>query len=279
MIDQKIKDTYQNMSKTQKKIANFITGNPSEAAYHNGKSLALAAGVSQASLIRFCTFLGYSGFPQMHRDLQELARAQDNMRERVRRSYKAYGEKEEGVAKIFHDDMDRIEQSLEKLDMKDFFQTCSEMVLADRIYIIASRSAAALGSFFQYYLNMALGNVMLVTEEGQSADILSGLRHQDMVIGITFSRYASRTLALFRYASERGANTVAITDTEFSPVKEYARHIFYTCTAMPTYLDSFAAPVSLINAFLTEIGRMRNIELEHRVSELDNFYKEFHVFE
>lgn len=278
-VNELIVEKYEKMSKTQKKIANFVLQNVTAASYCNIQQLARAAGASEASILRFCTFLGFKGFPEFKSEMQQAAKEQMTMKDRLKISYQAYDEKEAGIAEIFRQDINRIESTLGHLDMDMFFEACQKIILADKIYIIASRSAAALGLFFQYYLNMILGNVELITGLDCHADLLCKVSANDMVIGITFSRYSSITDKMFRYAAQRGAVTMAITDSLVSPIVKKAKYSFLTETAMPTYIDSFVAPLTLINAILTEIGRNRNIELENRLNQLEAFSNEFEIFE
>lgn len=279
MVSEVIAEKYEIMSKTQKKIANYVLKNITDTSYLNIKELAEKVGAGEATIIRFCTFLGYKGYPEFKNDLRNQAREQSGIKERLRKSYDTFDGKEAGIARIFHDDINRIEATLDNLNMNDFFSVCQELILARKIYIVASRSASALGQFFQYYLNMALENVVLITDMDCAADVLCRVNEEDVVIGITFSRYSTTTINLFHYASEKNAKTVAITDTAVSPIIKYAGYVLLAETAMPSYLDSFVAPLTLINAILTEIGRNKNIELEHRITELDRFYDKFSVFE
>ena len=136
-----------------------------------------------------------------------------------------------------------------------------------------------MGDFFAYYLNMCRSNVTMITDMNHTADVLSTVNNRDVVIGITFDRYSRITAEMFRYAAEKKAVTVAITDTMLSPVIKSADYYFLTETSMPTYIDSFVAPLTLINAFLTEIGRNRNLELGQRMQELEEFHDHFHIFE
>lgn len=279
MIKELIIEKYDEMSKTQKQIANYILQNISSVPFYSIQKLAKEVGTSEASIIRFCTFLGFKGFPGFKSELQKLAQEQMSMKERLEISYKAFDEKENGIAEIFREDMNRIERTLEQLNMDDFFKVCDEIILARKIYIIAARSAMALGQFFQYYLNMTLGNVELLTDMNCDTDVLSSLGREDLVIAITFKRYSRVTIDMFRYAAEKGAVTVAITDSPVSPIIKPAKYHIMAETSMPTYIDSFVAPLTVINAILTQIGRNKNIELEHRLQELDDLYKHFKVFE
>lgn len=279
MVKEQIAEKYEEMSKTQKRIANYILQNMTNVSYFNIQKLAAQVQTSEASILRFCTFLGYKGFPEFKAALQKTVTSQMGISERLKISYEAYDGKESGIAEIFRQDMTRIENTLKQLDMDVFFKACNELILAKKIYILAARSAAALGQFFQYYLNMTLGNVELVTGMDCHADLLCEVTKEDVVVGITFSRYSKVTGEMFRYAAKKEAVTVAITDTILSPMIKDAKYYFLTDTAMPTYIDSFAAPLTLINAILTEIGRNRNLQLERRISQLDSFSKEFEIFE
>ncbi len=279
MIREEITEQYENMSKTQKKIANFILNNITAVSYYNVQQMAKEVGTSEASILRFCTFLGYKGYPEFKAEIQKLAKEQISIKERLEISYNAYDDKEAGIAEIFQHDAKRIQNTLSQLDMDTFFKACQEIILAKRIYIVASRSASSLGQFFQYYLNMTLGNVELIHSLDCRADLLCDISKNDVVIGITFNRYSKITDKIYKYAYENGAVTIAITDTIVSPVIKHSKYYFLTETAMATYIDSFVAPLTLINAILTEIGRNRNIELERRLSKLDMFGKEFDIFE
>lgn len=279
MIKELITSNYEDMSKTHKKIASYVLKNTTAVSYFNIGQLAEAVGTSEASILRFCTHLGFKGFPEFKNQLQSEAQNQMSLADRLAISQKAYDEKELGIAEIFQHDAGRIAKTLEKLDMDDFFAACQKIILAKKIYILSARSAISLGQFFQYYLNMTLGNVELINSLDCRADLLCDISSDDVVIAITFSRYSKVTGEMFKYASEKGAVSIAITDSEVSPIVKPATYAFLAETSMPSYIDSFVAPLTLINAFLVEIGRNRNIELTNRINKLDEFSKTFDIFE
>ena len=149
---------------------------------------------------------------------------------------------------------------------------------AKKIFVISSRSANSLGGFLSYYLNMAVGNTTHIYDMGYESDYLSQIENGELVIGLTFYRYCRSTVDLFKYAKKKGAKTIAITDSEVSPLIANADRYLIANTSMPSYIDSFVAPLSLINAILSEIGRQKNVELEKKLSDLDDFYNSNKVF-
>ena len=266
------------MSKSQKKIAEYILMNRDTVAFMNVKKLAREADVSDASITRFAAFMGYKGYPQLRNDLREKTREQLSIRDRLAISYDEYNENDAGIAKIFNEDANRIKATLSNLDFNTFHMVVEKILAARKIYIISGRSAAALGKFFHYYLNMVLGNVEQISASDGKEMIMYDICEKDVVIAITFSRYTKKTVELFNYAQKKGAENIAITDSMTSPVIKNAKYYFLMETQLNTYLDSFVAPLSLINALLTYIGRYKNMELEEKFSELEEIWDEFDIF-
>ena len=278
-IYEKIAKKTEAMSKSQKKIANYILKNRDNVAFMNVSELAEEAEVSQASIIRFATFMGYKGYPQLQSELREKTREQLNIRDRLTISYEEYNENDAGIAKIFKEDINRINTTLAGLNFETFHAVIEEIIKARRVYIVCGRSAVALGSFFHYYLNMALGNVELVSSFDNREELMHDVQEGDVVIAITFSMYTRRTVEILEYAYKKNALTISITDYMTSPVIKSSRYYLLTETRFNTYLDSFVAPLSLINAILTYIGKHKNTELEARLTSLEKMWKEFDVFQ
>lgn len=266
------------MSKSQKKIAQFILSNRDDVAFMNVSELADAADVSEASIVRFALFMEYKGYPQLQNELQDAARERLSIKDRLTMSYTEYDENDAGIAKIFNEDINRIQKTLSGLNFETLHTVVEKLLDARKIFIICGRSAVALGMFFQYYLDMALGNVELVSSFEGNEEKMYDICGEDVAIAFTFDRYTRKTVELLEFAEQRGAVTVSVTDTMVSPVIRNSRYYFLTETRLDSYLDSFVAPLSLINAILTYIGKCKNSELEERLSKLENIWQSFDVF-
>ena len=101
----------------------------------------------------------------------------------------------------------------------------------------------------------------------------------DVVIGISFPRYSSRTIKALRFAKDRGATVVAITDSKFSPLSEHANHILTARSDMASFVDSLVAPLSVINALIVALGMRRKEETYHIFEELERIWDEYDVYE
>jgi DNA-binding MurR/RpiR family transcriptional regulator len=149
---------------------------------------------------------------------------------------------------------------------------------AKRVYIVANRSAVSLGIFLQYYLNIILGNTELLRSVESATDHLNKLSQSDVVLGISFSRYTNSTVEIFSYAKDVGAKTIAITDNHFSPLIKYAQISLTASSQIPTFIDSFVAPLSLINALITIVGREKGDDFCDRLLNFEKIWERFDIF-
>ena len=266
------------MSKSQQKITRFILENRLRASFLNVQQMAATTGVSEASVIRFANYLGYKGYPQLQKDLQEEATNEFSITERLAVSAQAYDEKEAGILAFFEEEKLRIQRTMENFDPHKFLKVVDEILAARQVFIVCGRSATSVGTFFQYYLNIILGNVTLIDCYNGKEEALCDIDKSDIVIGITVKRYTRQTCELVAYAHEKGATTVAITDSFMSPLIKDSTYYFLAETGMPTYIDSFIAPLAIINAFLTYIGKAKGSELEKRFASLESLWEKFDVF-
>lgn len=277
-IYQHIATEMERMSKIQLRIANYMIDHKNSVSFYNVKKIAELASVSEASIIRFATFLGFSGYPELREEFQLATQQQLSVKERLQMSYQAYGQQEADVLDVIKDDIYNISTALENLDFDNFTKIAEEILKAKRVFVVAFRSAASLGSFFQYYLNFTLDHVTLISSLGDYIERLETLNSEDLCIALTFERYSKATYDIISYAKKKKCRTVSLTDSLLSPVISHSDYYILTQTKMPTYLDSFVAPLSIINALLTYIGRHKNTELEKRLQDYDNVWDNFDVF-
>lgn len=275
-IYQKLAAELPQMSKTQTKIADYILNNRNSVSFYNVRKLAQLAGVSEASVIRFSVFLGFKGYPELREALQEATQHHLSVKDRLIMSYHAYQDNE--ILDVMKDDVNNILQTLENTDIEKVKKICAEIISAKHIFIISCRSAASLGTFFWYYLNMILDNVTLITSLSDDIERLETVTSEDLFIGLSFERYSKVTYQMIKFAKEKGCKTISITDTLLSPLIPWSDSYLLSCTKMPTFLDSFVAPLSIINMLITYIGRAKNTDLEKRLQEYDNIWNTFDMF-
>lgn len=266
------------MSKSNLRIAKYILENPNTVPFLNGDKLAKITGVSPATVVRFSTFLGYSGYPELQQYMQSSAQQQLTTNERLKISKEVYNDQNQSVYDIFLDDISNIKSTLDKLDIEVFKRAVESLVKAKRVYIVANRSATALGVFLQYYLQFLLEQVELIHSIENVSERIYNLNEDDVVIGISFARYTKSTLKVLSYAKEKEATTVAITDNLLSPLIPYADIPLTASSQMPTFIDSFVAPLSLINALIISVGKEKEENFQGKLESLEEIWDKLNIF-
>ncbi len=275
-----IQENVHTFSKGQRKIASFILESYDKAAFMTASRLGKRVGVSESTVVRFAFELGYDGYPDMQRSLQKMIRNRLTTVQRIEVTKDRLGD-QDLLSMVLQSDIEKIRMTLEELDRDSFEQTVDAIVSARKIYIIGVRSSAAIASFLHFYFNLIFDNVALVSANTASEIFESLLRvgEGDVVIGISFPRYSSRTVQAMSFARDRGATTVAITDGESSPLAPISRYSLMARSDMASFVDSLVAPLSLVNALLVAVSQRKNEDLAHTFHTLEEIWDEYGVYE
>ena len=275
-----IHDNMGSFSKGQKKIANFILEFYDKAAFMTASRLGKKVGVSESTVVRFASELGYNGYPDMQRSLQKMIRNRLTTVQRIEVTNDRLGG-QDLLSMVLQSDIDKIRVTLEELDRESFDRAVDAIVSAKKIYIIGVRSSAAIAAFLHFYCNLIFDNVVLVSANTASEIFESLLRvgEGDVVIGVSFPRYSSRTVQAMSFARDRGAATIAITDGEASPLAPISRYNLMARSDMASFVDSLVAPLSLVNALLVAVSWRKNDELARTFRTLEGIWDEYGVYE
>lgn len=274
-----IRENMGTFSKGQKKIAGFILESYDKAAFMTASRLGKRVGVSESTVVRFASELGYDGYPDMQRSLQKMIRSRLTSVQRIEVTNDRLGE-QELLPMVLQSDMEKIRLTLEELDRESFERAVDAIVEARKIYIIGVRSAAAIATFLSFYLKLIMNNVTLVSANTASEvfESLFWVGEGDVVIGASFPRYSSRTVQAMNFARDRGAATVAITDSDASPLAPISTYTLKARSDMASFVDSLVAPLSLVNALLVAVSRRKNDSLDHTFQTLEKIWDEYGVY-
>ncbi len=275
-----IQENAPTFSKGQRKIANFILESYDKAAFMTASRLGKKVGVSESTVVRFASELGYDGYPDMQRSLQKMIRNRLTTVQRIEVTNDRLGD-QDLLSMVLQSDIDKIRLTLEELDRTSFDQAVDAIVSARKIYIIGVRSSAAIAAFLHFYCNLIFDNVVLVSANTASEIFESLLRvgGGDVVIGVSFPRYSSRTVQAMSFARDRGAVTIAITDGEASPLAPICTYSLMARSDMASFVDSLVAPLSLVNALLVAVSWRKNDELARTFRTLEDIWDEYGVYE
>ena len=180
-------------SKGQKRIAGYILEHYDKAAYMTASKMGALVGVSESTVVRFAIELGFEGYPEMQKSLQELIRMKLTSVQRVEVTNSLIGEGDV-LEKILVSDAEKIRRTLEEIDHDAFEAAVDKIVAAEKIYIIGVRSSSSLAGFLNFNFRMMFDNVKFVqtTSGSEMFEQIMSINENDVMIAISFPRYSKR---------------------------------------------------------------------------------------
>jgi len=267
-------------SKGQKLIANYILQHYEKAAYMTALKLGNTVNVSESTVVRFANRLGYEGYPQLQRSLQSHIKNRLTSIQRMDVTRSRIGTLENPVEGVLNQDIDKIRRTMEAVSSEHFEKAVDTICSAKSIYIQGAMSSGILANFMHYYLRLIYNNVShigaVATNElyQQMVHIGKG----DVLIAMSFPRYAASTIDACKFARECGASIVAITDSENSPLVQYADATLFAYSDMVSFVDSLVAPMSLINALIVALSDRNRESVEKNFARLEQLWEHTEVY-
>lgn len=271
----KIEGCYSSMSKGHKRITDYITENYDKAAFMTAAKLGDAVGVSESTVVRFASSSAFR-LSSASEDLQEVVKSRLTS---VQRMEAAGGE--DMLEHAFSSDIDTIKATRESISREAFNASVEAINRAKHIYVLGVRSAASLASFAAFYLNFVYDSVTLIEPAGtgEAFDQAFRINKDDVCIAISFPRYSKQTINMLRFISDRGATVISVTDSENSPIAQFATHLLLARSSMVSFVDSLVAPLSLINALIAAAASEKSGEVYSNLSSLENIWDEYQIYQ
>lgn len=278
-ISQRIRSVYSTLSKGQKKIAGAILNDYDKAAYLTAAKLGKLVGVSESTVVRFADELGFEGYSEFQRAVQELVRMKLTPNQRIEVTKQRIG-RNDILESVIESDINKIRYTLDKLDREVFHKSVDAILGARNIYVTGARSTEALARMLSYNLSLILDNVRFVnpTSSAEVFEQMFCVSEEDTVIAFSFPRYSSKIVNAVKFARQNDAKVVVFTDSDISPLAEYASYLITAQSDMASYMDSLVAPLSIINAIIVEITRRREEEITSRFDKLEKIWDEYDVY-
>lgn len=267
-------------SKGQKRIAEYVLKHYDKAAYLTASRLSTLVGVSESTVVRFAIELGFEGYPEFQHSLKELIRTRLTSFQRMEVTDQIIGDGNV-LEKVLLSDAERIRRTYDEIDRAAFDEAVNRIIRAKTIYILGVRSSSYLAGFLNHSFRMIFDNVRLVqiTSSSDLFEQIMRIGEGDVMIAISFPRYSKRVINAVEYARKQQANIVALTDSRQSPLAVYADQLLAAQSDMASFVDSLAAPLSIINALIVAVSRRKKEELSKRLQELEAIWDHYDVYD
>lgn len=267
------------MSKGQKAISAFIYDHYDQAVFMTAAKLGETVGVSESTVVRYAMFIGYNGYPEFQRDLEDWVQNKINSVQKIGAKY-GKSTQSEILTSVLEADIEKLQDTIHSLDPVAF-ETAVDIILeAKNVYVVGVRSCEPLADFLHFYLNMIRGNVILLktTSVSETFEQMIRIDEQDAMIGISFPRYSMRTLKAMEFANDRNAKVITVTDSVHSPMNLYSSCNLLARSDMVSIVDSLVAPLSVINALVVAMCLKRPEEVKTNLKNLEEAWNNYQVY-
>lgn len=267
-------------SKGQRRISAYIIESYDKAAFMTASKLGTAVGVSESTVVRFAVELGFDGYPEMQKAMQEMVMNRLTSVQRIEVANDRIGN-QDVLTKVLQADADKLRQTSEMVSRDDFKAAVNAILKARRVYVMGVRSAAPLANFTGYYLNYMFEDVRVLTVSGagEMFENLVSIAPEDVVIAFSFPRYSSATLKAAQYCRGVGATIIGITNSNLSPLAQNSDYVLLAKSDMVSLVDSLVAPLSVVNALLVALTSAREKEVQQTLGTLERVWEEYNIYE
>ena len=266
-------------SKGQKRIAQYILEHYDKAAFMTASKLGALVEVSESTVVRFASELGYEGYPGMQRALQEMIRSRLTSTQRLQAADNRFSG-QDMLGAVVQSDIEKLRDMAAQADRQEFDRVVGRIIGARHVYILGTRSSAYVAGYLHFYLHLLFEKVTLVQSNaaGEIFEQLFRIGPEDVVIAISFPRYSQVTVNTVKFARDRGAAIIAVTDNDLSPAYQLSDAALLAPCEMISFVDSMVAPLSLVNALLVALAHRLGADVSATFSQLEDIWNEYGVF-
>lgn len=267
-FSQLVKEHYDSLSAGKKRAAKYILDHLEETSYSTMVELQSRIGVSETTIIRLAYSLGYSGFSAMQKAIQ-----QELMSSRLHTDAENESMILDDYAEVLNRDIEILRKMQEHLDRDQLEEAAHKLIHADRVFVIGQRTSYASAYWLSFTLGFMLGNIRLVEDKTSDQELLN-MTDKSVIVAISFPRYHKATYRFAEMAKAAGAQVIAITDSEVSPVSALASLSLFTKTNRDeTGYNGIAPVISLLHMLIVAVRKLDAKNVKDRLQKVEDIYK------
>lgn len=269
MVDlgQLISERFSQLTKSEKRIANYLRKNQEESAFLSAGELADRLGLSEATMVRFARTLGFSSYPAMRSVLQEAFRRRVTHSTRLRSRLDDLREAGDILDRVVASEIDYLTQALETIDRQSFHQAVDLLRSRDRVFVFGLGPSISLVDLIELRLGRFGRQVIPLTTSGREIiEKLMLLKDGDLLIAICFFDVSAVLQLVLDYAQEVHCPVIMLTDTLGSIIGDKADVVLSARRGPVSAFHSLVVPMTIINALLLALAQE---EQEQAITDLD----------
>ncbi|EJL44075.1 RpiR family transcriptional regulator [Brevibacillus agri] len=280
-VKERIRKQYGHLTASQKIISKIALEKPSLLAIHTAKKIAELTNTSEATVIRFCYALGYSGYTELQEEIKKSLLIGDQRKGPIQkyRDTEAALTRDNYAHQVIETDIAYLQQSLQQIDYGLLHQAVQSIMAAHRIVVVGFRWCHIPAKWLFSALNAIKGNTHLYTGAVDNADYFLTEREQEwLVIALSFPRHPSETVAMVHSAKALGAKVLAITEGELSPISQAADLLLKITTPQPVATSGMPTLFSVLNVLVKGVMVHDAARVQQRLQHYDEISSKLYSF-
>jgi DNA-binding MurR/RpiR family transcriptional regulator len=255
-------------------LGKYILDNPRKAVFMTTKELAQTCDVSEATVVRFVSQLGYQTYSVFQQSLRDFVDTELTLLDRTDLSG-IKGPGTDRLSRVLYEEMDNLKQFFESIDMDDLNKVVDYLEKSKSIYVIGSR----LSYTFAYYLGWSLTKVrrnvrILKGSDSAAIDWLSIAEPDSLAIIIATSRYPNELIKLGQIVRRLEHTLLVITDSSLCPLTQFAHLSLVAPSKHIPFIGSPTTISCIINYLVLELASRNGGRLKNHQEKLEQAYRE-----
>jgi len=233
------------------RVIKYVLDHPEEIISMNTADLAKKLKVDPVTIIKACQGIGLEGFHHLKKQLKENLLRSDKKSafNQVLSEFAVSTSTDEAIRHALSRDLEMLTRTIEKISFEKIKQTCQAIVSSRQTYILGLGYIGNVANYLQSLLRSHLPHTHAVTEyNGMLFDYMGHFGKGDVVLAIGFDQCQNQTIKALKKAKEKGATTIALTDSEYSPLCAYSKYELFVHPAPQYFLSPLIGAFSICNA-------------------------------
>jgi len=243
-------------SPANRATADFVLRNPVRVTAWGIEELAANANTSTATLSRFARTVGLASFSALRAEIAEVLQSVLQPVEKLRGVVRRQDGTQSVVSESLEMALTNARTTAESLAPATLARIASQLAGARCVYVMGFGLSAHLAGILSLDLQPFCPQVINVVEFGGTevaAGRLMNIGKGDVLLAISFPRYADDAIRLTRYARDRGALTLALTDSLASPLASAAHQVMVATSTHPVLSSSSVSALIVVEALVTSL--------------------------
>ena len=268
------------LSKNQQRVASYLMSNWETALYESSMVIAKKVGVSQSTVVRTVTNLGYKSFLEFQSELQQLLQEQFSSTKRIEQvSIDQEGQSvEQRISKVFLQHQKNLNMTLCHLESEQIMRAADLIWRGKRIFLLGLRTSSVLSQYFGLHLSMIRENVIILSSDYNLLENIRTVTKEDVLVVFSFTRYYRNTIEAAYFARDLKCTIIGVTDSIAAPLTGIADMVFHVPVISMHYSNSYVAVFALIDVLLNTIGTNNKVAARKALQFMEEGFERFNMF-